>query len=80
MNPLVTVHLVFEQIVAWQPVAELVGVGPFIEYHLQDGPHQQPVVPASTHHVRSLRQLIEFLLHNLLGRNLLLASEQLVRL
>ena len=63
----------------WQAVTELVRVGPFVEYHLQDRPHQQSVVPASAHHVRSLRQLIELLLGNLLGQNLLLDSE-LVRL
>ena len=75
MNPLVAVRLVLEQIVPWQAVAELVGVGHLVKYHLQDRPDQQPIVSAATDHVGPLSKLIEFLLSELLGRNLLLASE-----
>ena len=75
MDPLVAVRLVLEQIVPWQAVAELVGVGHLVKYHLQDRPDQQPIVSAATDHVGPLCKLIEFLLSELLGWNLLLASK-----
>ena len=38
MDPLVAIRLVLEQIMPWQSVAELVGVGHLVKYHLQDRP------------------------------------------
>lgn len=66
MDTLVTVGLILEQIVTREPIAQLVGVGALIKDHLQDRPHQQSIVPASSNHVGPLGELVEFLLGQLL--------------
>ena len=66
VDPLVAVRLVLEQVVPWQPVAQLIRVGPLVKDHLKYRPYKQPVVPSPTHHIGPLSQLVELLLGHFL--------------
>mgnify|MGYP000918721765 FL=1 len=55
-------------VLARQSVAKLVGFGALVEHQLQDGPHQESIVPSTPHEVRPLGKLLELLLEYLLTR------------
>lgn len=67
VNTLIAADLVFEQILARKAMTELIRVWSLIEYHFHDWTHQKTIVTATAHHVRTLCQLLKFMLQKLIG-------------